>query len=280
MNSLPDYELHKPQIESIESAEPSVPSAHAGRWLAGVLLVAAAGGGAYFAVAWRPASPARPLAPVAAASTSLGRTAEPIPIPPLDESDEIVRTLVRSLSENPTIVAWLSTSGLIRNFTLAVQNVADGTTPANHLKVLRPLTPFRADERGTVAYAKLENYERYTMIANAAASVDPIGAATLYSTLKPRIEDAYRELGSPDPSFDATLERAIAALLSTPAPNGQVALVHKGIGYAYQDGRLEDLTGAQKQLLRMGQRNEQIVKARLREIALALGIPAGRLPAS
>jgi hypothetical protein len=49
--------------------------------------------------------------------------------------------------------------------------------------------------------------------------------------------------------------------------------------YNFNDPRLERLTQAQKQLLRMGARNVGIVQRRLREIALALGIPAARLPA-
>ena len=41
---------------------------------------------------------------------------------------------------------------------------------------------------------------------------------------------------------------------------------------------LESLTNAQKQLLRMGPRNVKLIQAKLREVAVALGIPASRLP--
>ena len=80
-------------------------------------------------------------------------------------------------------------------------------------------------------------------------------------------------------SFDRTLTRAIVALLETPFVDSPPRLKPKGIGYAYADERLEQLTAAQRQLLRMGPRNERVIKARLREIALALGIPATQLPA-
>jgi hypothetical protein len=53
---------------------------------------------------------------------------------------------------------------------------------------------------------------------------------------------------------------------------------HGGVGYAFADPRDEGLTPAQKQLLRMGPGNARIVQAKLREIALALGIPPQRLP--
>jgi hypothetical protein len=52
-----------------------------------------------------------------------------------------------------------------------------------------------------------------------------------------------------------------------------------GTGYAFTDPALEALTPAQKQLLRTGSANVQVIQAWLRSVALALGIPAERLPA-
>jgi hypothetical protein len=44
------------------------------------------------------------------------------------------------------------------------------------------------------------------------------------------------------------------------------------------DERLESLSPAQKQLFRMGPRNVKIIQAKLRDIALYLGIPQNKLP--
>ena len=52
----------------------------------------------------------------------------------------------------------------------------------------------------------------------------------------------------------------------------------EGIGYGFVDPQLESLSNPQKQLLRMGPRNIRLIQAKLRETALALGIPASRLP--
>jgi hypothetical protein len=52
----------------------------------------------------------------------------------------------------------------------------------------------------------------------------------------------------------------------------------RGIVYGFVDPNLESLQAAQKQLLRMGPDNARTVQRALREIALALGIPQGRLP--
>ena len=283
---MPDPSGYELDLFSSESSPPpEAPRRSTHVWVAVAVLAAAALAAAYVAFVWwphRPATTATTSSQPAAREPpiSLGGQAEPIELPPLDASDGLVRTLVRGLSDSPAVAAWLTTNGLIRNFTVVVTNISDGATPARQLSVLRPKAPFRVVESGGTLHANPRDYERYTTIADAVRSVDAAGAAKLYATLKPRIEEANRELGSPDPSFDRTLERAIVTLLETPTLTGSEALIpkDKGIGYAFADERLEGLPAAQRQLLRMGPANVRIVKAKLREIAIALGIPPSRVP--
>jgi DUF3014 family protein len=276
MSDAPDYDIYRTPVESADP--PPGRTRAAGVWIAVALFVVAAGTAAYFAFRWRPAPPSAPAASAPAATLneplpSLGGKPEPIAVPPLDQSDTLVRTLVQKISESPAIMAWLPTQGLIRNFTVVVSNIAEGATPAKQLRVLRPTSGFRVVERDGGTFVDPRGYDRYTRIADAVASIDPAAAATLYATLKPRIEEAYRDLGAPNGSFDRTLQRAIAELVETPIVDPSPRLRPKGIGYAYADERLENLTAAQRQLLRMGPRNVRVIQSRLREIALALGIP-------
>ena len=120
------------------------------------------------------------------------------------------------------------------------------------------------------------SYARYGPIADAVDSVDAQAAARLCGTLKPRLDEAYGELGRG--SFDAALERAIVVLLLTPALDGNVRLVPRGVGYGFEDEALEKLTPAQKHLARMGARNVTVIQDKLRQVALAIGIPDERLP--
>ena len=283
MSDLSDFELRRTPSEPSHPEEP--PARPIGLWIAIAVVAVAIGAAAYYAFLWKP----RPAPAVSGTATSPTTVTEPLPslggkgdaiaIPPLDASDSVVRTLVQALSESSAVMAWLPTNGLIRNFTVVVTNVADGATPAKLLKVLKPRAAFRIVDRAGGTYPDPRSYDRYNGIADAVASIDPAGAAKLYATLKPRIEEAHRDLAASSESFDHTLERAIVALLDTPNVDAPPRLRPKGIGYGYADDRLEDLTPAQKQLLRMGPRNVRIIKARLREIAVALGIPASHLPA-
>lgn len=256
-----------------------------GLWIVVAALVAASVLAAYIVFGGRQtlapatATPERVEAPPQPVQP-LGGDAEPIFLPPLDQSDPLVRELVKQITSHPRVAAWLATDELIRTFTVTVANIAEGMTPARHLHVLRPSSGFRVSERAGNPYIDPRGYERYDTLADAAASIDPAGAARLYSTLKPRIEEAYRDLGAPGGPFDRTLARALVSLLETPVPDGAVPVSRRpqGIGYEFVDPDLEALTAAQKQLLRTGPRNARIIQSALREIALALGIPAERLP--
>jgi hypothetical protein len=273
---ISDYELHR----GGELPEPE-PPARRGVWIVAVVLVIAAAIALYVVYQRRPAAPptAAAAAPPPAPARPLGADADQIAVPPLDESDDVVRELVRKITSHPRALAWLATKGLIRNFTVVVANVVDGATPAKHLRALSPSPAFQVVERNGQLFIDSRSYERYDGIAAAAASIDPAGASKLYATLKPRIEEAYRDLGESG-TFDTALERAIVALLQTPVVDGPVRVEPKGIGYRFEDSKLEDLTAAQKQLLRTGPRNVRIIQSALRQIAAALGIPPERLPAT
>jgi hypothetical protein len=78
---------------------------------------------------------------------------------------------------------------------------------------------------------------------------------------------------------DAAVQRAIVHLLQTPEIAPDTPIQPAALQYKYTDPRIEGLSAAQKQLLRMGPGNVRRIKEKLREIAVALGIPQDRLPA-
>jgi hypothetical protein len=273
MSDLSDIRIDRtPELRGPEPRRSRVP------WvLVGVLLIAAAAA-AYILIRNRGAQPqpatgvVETKVPVRSVERPpLGGPAENIDVPPLDQTDPLVRQLIATLSSHPRVAAWLATDDLVRNFTVVVENIAGGTSPARHVKVLAPQGPFRVVERGQQLYIDPRSYQRYDTLADAVGSIDAAGSARVYATLRPRIEEAHRELGGIE-SFDRTLERAIRRLLDTPIPRAQAAVEPKGIGYGFADQDSEALSAAEKQLLRMGPRNVAIIQDKLREIARALGI--------
>jgi hypothetical protein len=282
MAASPDYDLRPDGVEPPFYDRPGRPK---WLWIIVGLLVVAAGAAIYYVYGPRPPEPvAEAPAPAPPPPTSptqpLGAEPFPVEVPPLDLSDPIVRELLGKLSQHPRVLAWLTTDGLVRNFTATVLNVSEGRVPTLRLATLKAPSSIQFVQRGGSWYVDPKSYDRYNGVADAVASVAPADAARLFATLKPRIEQAYMELGVGG-SFDAVLERAIVQLLETPVLNDppRVEPLSEGIGYGFTDARLEELTAAQKQLLRTGPRNTRIIQASLRQTALSLGIAPDRLPA-
>lgn len=275
MFDLNDYKLEHSAEAPVTIRPPR--STNYGVWGAAILsAIVVAGGIWYFTSRKQPSSPAAVNVPAAPPVTVPERPEAPlvqaadIDLPPLPQTDPIVRELVARLSSHPTIAAWLATKGLIANFTVVTLNIAEGRTPARFLRPIAPRGRFRTTGTGDELFVDPRSYERYNAHADAIGALDPVGTASLYLTLKPRITDAYRELGYPEGDFDRVLERAIGVLLQTPAVDDRVALVPKGATHAYRDSKLESLSPAQKQLLRLGPRNSEAIRAKLEEIAALL----------
>jgi hypothetical protein len=171
-------------------------------WTAVIIALGVVGVGVWYFVSHRrPAPPPAVSVPAAPPATAPARPEEPlvraadIDLPPLPQTDPIVRELVARLSSHPTIAAWLATKGLITNFTVATLNIAEGRTPAKFLRPIAPRGRFRTTSAGEGLFVDPRSYERYNPHADAIAALDPVGTASLYLTLKPRITDAYSELG-------------------------------------------------------------------------------------
>jgi hypothetical protein len=271
---LGDYQLER-SGEALFTPPPTR-STNYGVWaIAIVAAIAVAGGIWYFTSRRQPAPqaanvPSAPQAAVPARPQGPLVKAADIDLPALALTDPIVRELVARLSSHPTIAAWLATNGLVANFTVVTVNIAEGRAPMQFLRPIAPQGRFRTTSAGEELLVDPRSYERYNPHADAITALDSVGTASLYLTLKPRITDAYRELGYAEGDFDRVLERAIAVLLQTPALDERAALYRKGVTYGYSDGTLESLKPAQKQLLRLGPRNGQAVRGKLQEIATLL----------
>jgi hypothetical protein len=211
---------------------------------------------------------------------ALGSKPEPGELPPLDLTDPLARELLGALSSRPELVAWLATDNLVRHGVAAIDNVARGQTPTSHFRAVAPREKFSVAPRANQFAATPRSYARYDGIAQTIASLDAEGVSSAYGTLRPRLIEAYQELGYPDGEIDRALQRAIVHLLEAPLPPADARIEPAEVMYKYVDPRFEGLSPAQKQLLRMGPDNARLVQRKLREIALALGIPDETLPAA
>jgi hypothetical protein len=267
-----DLPLHPPEPDGTVDEKPT----GVGVWVLLALLGAAIGAGVFVWQRYgRPTEQAQATYTTegeVAPKSELGVPVQPIDLPALADSDDLVRRLVRAVSSHPGLAAWITPDQVVRRFVSVVHDIAEGQLPVSHIRFLKPTEPFRIHERGDDLALDTASYGRYNRLVDVGTSIDTEGAARLYTLVKPLIQEAYTEIGYPSQSFDATLERAFRRLLETPVVEGPVLLEPHGATYAFADRDLEDLSPAQKLFIRMGPQNQRAVQAKLRALADALGM--------
>lgn len=212
-----------------------------------------------------------PMEEAAEPAPARAETTPAFTLPRLGDSDPLFRDGVASLTDRRGIDHWLAGSDLIRRFVAVVDNIAKGRVQRQNLGFMSPDEPISVKRLSDETYVFDEaSYRRFDLVTDIFASIDSERAAEFYSLLRPLFQEAYEELGYSNRRFDDVIFVAIGRLLETPDPAQPVNLVRPTVMYQFADRRLESLSDAQKQLLRMGPRNARIVKAKLSELALQL----------
>ena len=135
-------------------------------------------------------------------------------LPVLDDSDQLFREGVVSLTRREGVNAWLAPNQLIRKFVAFTDNVARGQIAKEPVRSLAPEGPFlvrKVDEK-TIELDHA-SYSRYTPFVEIAVSIDAKRAAEFYHLLCPLVQDAHAELGYGHHAFDDVLFQAIVRLL-------------------------------------------------------------------
>lgn len=237
------------------------------RWIvvAGVLVAVIVGGLARWWTMNPDAPPAEPPTTTAPPPTEVA--IEPVALPPLDQMDPFLRTLLGALSARPELARWLATDGLVQQMALVIDRVSRGATPARQLPALAPGAELVVSGRGRTRDIAPSSFARYDGLAETIATLDPAAVATAYRTIRPRLNEAYHNLGRAESDVDVAVNQALDLLISTPIPEGPIRVVEgRGATWAYADPTLEALSPAQKQLLRLGPQNQAKVIETLRQI--------------
>jgi hypothetical protein len=243
-------------------------------WLVPALAVAAAG--AYGAYRLWFAGRESPAAPQVAAAPSPEAT-PPAPPPAPDESPVDAagaKPVLERISANALFRAWVVEANPVRRIVVLLANAAEGTIARKLLSPFAPSSPFSVEQRGERTVIAAESYSRYDAAADAVDSVDARALASAYRRLHGTLEAAFRELGYPAGSLDRLTVRALRRIEAAPVADGDVAVRNEAGVWVFADARQERLGDLEKQLLRMGPRNERRLLAKAREIREALQLPA------
>ncbi|NOU52796.1 DUF3014 domain-containing protein [Pseudoalteromonas sp. JBTF-M23] len=195
-------------------------------------------------------------------------TSTEVPLPTLDDSDEMVKQTVAEIMTEKALSLIVS-DDMVRRGVVFVDNLAKGKIAEKHMPVKKPEEPFMALEDDIVV-TDPNSFERYTPYVDILTSMSTAQMMRVLDKFQPLITQAYEEIGYEGTDFNSTLNKAITELLNTPIPKSSVPLIKDSVTYRYAYPEWEQLSEAQKQFLRMGPENMEKVKQRLSALQKSL----------
>ncbi|OGS97697.1 MAG: hypothetical protein A3H31_12225 [Gallionellales bacterium RIFCSPLOWO2_02_FULL_57_47] len=187
-------------------------------------------------------------------------------LPALSDSDKFVLDALAGLVGNKSLMKVFHTERIINNFVATIDNLPGRRAPMRVMPVERAQGSFVTAGTESDLTISPMNAERYTPYVKIAAAVDAKKLVELYVRLYPLFQESYEKLGYPKKYFNNRLIVVLDDLLAAPDIKAQIKLVQPNVFYLYADPDLEKRSIGQRILIRVGNKNEAIIKAKLREI--------------
>jgi Protein of unknown function (DUF3014) len=194
------------------------------------------------------------------------------PVPPLPESDPAMQAALAVPLGKQTAAGLVISNDIARRIVATVDNLPRQKAGTKLLPVKALATRMITRGKGEVVTLSPANYARYAPYVEFAQAVDVKQLVALYVHFYPLFQQAYEELGYPRKYFNDRLVDVIDDLLAAPDVHGPLRLVRPKVLYEFADPELEDLSAGQKILIRIGPDNAAVIKAKLRELRLELGV--------
>ena len=188
----------------------------------------------------------------------------PVPapeLPPLDDSDDFVRTQVDAclaalVPDGSPDGSPNGTADILRRAAGVVDNAARGELSRGRFALIEaPAGEFRTETRGDRHYIDNATFRRYDAVVDALTCMPPERIASLTRLFRPLLAQAMRELGLPEADVDAMVDGALAAIRAVQFPALPVEVVREDALFRYADAEIEAASPLTKQLLRLGPDN-------------------------
>ncbi len=187
-------------------------------------------------------------------------------LPALTDSDNYVIKALAGLIGNESLMKLFHTERIIHNIVATIDNLPSKRAPLSVMPVERTAGKFVTAGTESNLTISPKNAARYTPYVNIAEAVDAKKLVELYVRLYPLFQEAYEKLGYPKKYFNDRLIETLDNLLATPDIKEPVKLIQPNVFYLFADPDLEERPIGQRILMRTGNKNEAIIKAKLREI--------------
>jgi len=200
------------------------------------------------------------------------------PLPRLEESDDAVRDAVGDIPLGTAGQQYLIPGNIIERSASLIYLMAQGDVPYRLLPVSRPKAAFPISDDGTQVVTDPAGFERYNALTQWLQSLDLESLLSSLEWFIPLFREAWSYYGEDSAAFDMAVVMTLDLVIATPEVDlSEARLIRKEAVWIFEDPAIEGLAPIQKQVLRMGPENAEIVKAKATE---ARGLWLGQLSGS
>jgi hypothetical protein len=199
---------------------------------------------------------------------------EPVePPPPVvteATADSYAREIIDSINGGKALKEFVAGNYVIERAVAITDALRRGEVPYKLLPVGKPASAFPISDDGLRVTMNPAGFARYDAFANWVNSLDVDAIIVAFNDYESLATAALANMGVNDFDIRGAALAATTQILATPSLPEGAELMRNEANWVYMDPEIEALTAVQKQILRMGPENAELVQQKARELRGAL----------
>ena len=218
-----------------------------------------------------PAAAQAPAAPIAAPPvTEVQPKIPPAPVVSEETGDQYARESIDAVNGGKALAQFVAGDYVVERAVAIIDALRRGEVPYKLLPVGKPSTTFPISDNGLRVTLDTAGFSRYDGFAQWVGGLNTPALVSLLNDYEMIATQALTRMGVTDFDIRSALLAATTQILSTPQVSVDAELMRREANWVYMDPELEALSSLQKQVLRMGPENADIVQQKARDIRGAL----------
>jgi len=212
-----------------------------------------------------------PAAPIAAPPvTEVQPKIPPAPVVSEETGDQYARESIDAVNGGKALAQFVAGDYVVERAVAIIDALRRGEVPYKLLPVGKPSTTFPISDNGLRVTLDTAGFSRYDGFAQWVGGLNTPALVSLLNDYEMIATQALTRMGVTDFDIRSALLAATTQILSTPQVSVDAELMRREANWVYMDPELEALSSLQKQILRMGPENADIVQQKARDIRGAL----------
>ena len=218
-----------------------------------------------------PVAAQAPAAPIAAPPvTEVQPKIPPAPVVSEETGDQYARESIDAVNGGKALAQFVAGDYVVERAVAIIDALRRGEVPYKLLPVGKPSTTFPISDNGLRVTLDTAGFSRYDGFAQWVGRLNTPALVSLLNDYEMIATQALTRMGVTDFDIRSAVLAATTQILSTPQVSVDAELMRREANWVYMDPELEALSSLQKQVLRMGPENADIVQQKARDIRGAL----------